>query len=70
MGERLLAGDVTQQEFDTFEPIALGLSGVMQATSICGLGQVASNPLQTFLKFFPDLARQACRNKTSEVAKL
>ncbi|GAA4460818.1 NAD(P)H-dependent oxidoreductase subunit E [Novipirellula rosea] len=69
MGERLLAGDVTREEFDTFEPIALGLSGVMQATSICGLGQVASNPLQTFLKFFPDLARQACRNKPSEVAK-
>jgi NADH:ubiquinone oxidoreductase subunit F (NADH-binding) len=63
MGTRLLSGEVSLEEFDTFEPIAMQLSGVMQATSICGLGQVASNPLQSFLKFFPDLARNACRNK-------
>lgn len=63
MGERLLAGEVDEAEFDTFEPIAMQLSGVMGATSICGLGQVASNPLQTFLKYFPDEARRACRKK-------
>ena len=65
MGERLLAGDVDESELQTLEPVVLQLSGVMQATSICGLGQVASNPLQTFLKFFPDLARDACRKKPS-----
>ncbi len=63
MGTRLLAGEVSLEEFDTYEPIAMQLSSVMQATSICGLGQVASHPLQSFLKFFPDLARDACRNK-------
>ena len=63
MGERLLAGDVRLEELEnTFEPIAKELSSVMQATSICGLGQVASNPLRSFLRFFPDLARAACGN--------
>jgi NADH:ubiquinone oxidoreductase subunit F (NADH-binding) len=65
MGERLLSGDVSPDEFKTFAPVAIQLSGVMQATSICGLGQVAGNPLQTFLKFFPELARDACRKKQS-----
>ncbi len=65
MAERLLAGEVDLDEFETLEPIAMQLSNVMQATSICGLGQVASNPLQSFLKFFPDLARQSCRKKSS-----
>jgi formate dehydrogenase/bidirectional [NiFe] hydrogenase diaphorase subunit len=59
----LLAGDVSSEEFESFEPIAMQLSGVMQATSICGLGQVASSPFQTFLKYFPELAREACRKK-------
>lgn len=63
MGEQLLAGKLDQREFEQIDPIARALSGVMQATSICGLGQVASNPLQTFLKFFPDLARSACISK-------
>ncbi|KAA1261735.1 NADH-quinone oxidoreductase subunit 1 [Rubripirellula obstinata] len=68
MGERLLANEVTKEEFATFEPVALQLSEVMQATSICGLGQVASNPMQTFLKYFPDLAQKACvgSNKQSD----
>jgi NADH:ubiquinone oxidoreductase subunit F (NADH-binding) len=63
MGQRLLAGEVSAEEFETFEPIAMQLSGVMQATSICGLGQVASAPLQSFLKYFPELARGACSKK-------
>ena len=28
------------------------LSGIMETTSICGLGQVASNPLKSYLKYF------------------
>jgi formate dehydrogenase/bidirectional [NiFe] hydrogenase diaphorase subunit len=64
MAERLLAGEVSLEEFTSFEPVAMQLSGVMQATSICGLGQVASNPLQSFLKYFPDLAQQACRKES------
>lgn len=65
MGQRLLDGEVDEAEFVSLEPVAMQLSSVMQATSICGLGQVASNPLQTFLKYFPDLARQACRPQTT-----
>ena len=67
MGERLLAGDVSLDELETFQPTALQLSQVMTATSICGLGAVASNPLSSFLKFFPELAREACGAKTSGV---
>lgn len=35
------------------------LSGIMETTSICGLGQVASNPLKSYLKYFykPRVAR-------------
>ena len=62
MGERLLAGEIDRQEFATFEPTALSLSEVMTATSICGLGQVASNPMQTFLRYFPERAERAIRN--------
>ncbi len=65
MGERLLNGEVDCDELETLEPVIMQLSGVMQATSICGLGQVASNPLQSFLKYFPDLARDACGKKPS-----
>ena len=57
IGQRLLDGEVDAAEFETLQPITMQLSGVMQATSICGLGQVASNPMQTFLKYFPDQAK-------------
>ena len=65
MGERLLAGQVTLEELETFQPTALQLSDVMVATSICGLGAVASNPISSFLKFFPELAREACGAKST-----
>ncbi len=67
MGQRLRDGDVTPDEFYSLEPIALQLADVMEATSICGLGQVASKPLQTFLKYFPELAQDACRSKSTGV---
>jgi NADH:ubiquinone oxidoreductase subunit F (NADH-binding) len=31
------------------------LSACMRDASICGLGQAASNPLTTVIKYFPDL---------------
>ncbi len=31
------------------------LSQCMRDASICGLGQAASNPLTTVIKYFPDL---------------
>lgn len=66
MGERLLNGKVTRSELDTFQPVAIQLSDVMVQTSICGLGAVASNPISTFLKFFPELAKEACTVSESE----
>ena len=38
----------------------MDLAETMQATSICGLGTVASNPLTTLLKFFPDEVQEYC----------
>jgi NADH:ubiquinone oxidoreductase subunit F (NADH-binding) len=66
MGERMLADEVDVVELKTMAPLIDELSSVMQATSICGLGQVASNPLHSFLKYFPDLAEKACRSKPSQ----
>ncbi|MFG0290502.1 MAG: NAD(P)H-dependent oxidoreductase subunit E [Rhodopirellula sp. JB044] len=63
MGERLLSSQIDLVELGTMYPVIDELSSVMQATSICGLGQVASNPLFTFLKYFPELAEEACRNR-------
>ncbi len=65
MGERMLEGDVSPRELPILQQTALELSAVMQTTSICGLGQVASNPIQTFLKYFPELAKQQ-RNAINE----
>ncbi len=61
IGERLHRSEVDATELPSLLPVIDDLSAVMVATSICGLGQVASNPLHSFLKFFPDLARQACQ---------
>ncbi|MGV3486183.1 MAG: NAD(P)H-dependent oxidoreductase subunit E [Planctomycetaceae bacterium] len=61
MGERMLAGEVSPRELPILEQTAMELSAVMQTASICGLGQVASNPLQSFLKYFPELAAQPRR---------
>ncbi len=61
MGRRLLDGEIDAEEFAKMEPTVMQLSSVMQATSICGLGQVASNPMQTFFQYFPNEARRACK---------
>jgi formate dehydrogenase len=36
------------------KPLLEDLSQVMRDASICGLGQAASNPLMSVLKFFPE----------------
>ena len=35
------------------------LSQAMRDASICGLGQAASNPLATVIKYFPDAFKEA-----------
>jgi NADH:ubiquinone oxidoreductase subunit F (NADH-binding) len=54
IGERALRRDVTDQEWSDLRETAIQLGQVMSATSICGLGQVASNPVLSLLRFFPE----------------
>ncbi len=66
MGERLSEGKIAQTELPTITALAAELSNVMRATSICGLGQVASNPMRTLLAYFPERVQAACnQTKTS-----
>ena len=41
-------------EMDSQKAIVAELAETMEITAICGLGMVASNPLQTLYKYFPD----------------
>ena len=61
IGQQLLRGELTRSQLPVIRNIALELSQVMTATSICGLGQVASNPIRSVLNYFPELVEQACR---------
>lgn len=65
IGERLLNGSTRREELPTIQSQALELSHAMMATSICGLGQVASNPIRSLLTFFPDLINDACSSSNS-----
>jgi formate dehydrogenase beta subunit len=70
MGDLLNSGQLQLLELGQFRDTANQLAGVMAATSICGLGQVASNPVRNVLNYFPELVVQACnRNKTSDSSK-
>lgn len=60
MGEQLHDGKMTLVQLGQFRETALQLADVMQATSICGLGQVASNPVRSILTYFPEVAQRAC----------
>lgn len=53
----LLAGQVRRQQL----PVVDELAQTMYLTSICGLGQVAANPMTSVLKYFPDEV-QRCLN--------
>jgi NADH:ubiquinone oxidoreductase subunit F (NADH-binding) len=48
-------GEVSKQEASDYTTYALDLASAMTATSICGLGQVASMPLLTLLQYFPEI---------------
>ena len=61
LGEQL-ARRIFADELPELNSTVRDLSQVMVATSICGLGQVASNPVNSLLKFFPELAVQACQS--------
>ncbi len=51
MAESLLT-KTANDELDHVKKVAMELASIMEKTSICGLGQVASNPLRSYLRFF------------------
>lgn len=51
MAESLLT-KTASDEIDHVKKVAMELASLMEKTSICGLGQVASNPLRSYLRFF------------------
>ena len=59
MGQRLIDGQIAAVELPTICQNMVELSEVMQATSICGLGQVAANPLRSILAYFPERVQEA-----------
>jgi NADH:ubiquinone oxidoreductase subunit F (NADH-binding) len=48
--QEMLAGKAGRQELDLIPELA----STMQQTSICGLGQVAANPIASVLRYFPE----------------
>jgi NADH:ubiquinone oxidoreductase subunit F (NADH-binding) len=56
--DAVLAGKATGRDFETFPE----LDETLRLTSICGLGQVALNPITSVLAHFPDdVARHTAR---------
>jgi NADH:ubiquinone oxidoreductase subunit F (NADH-binding) len=55
LGEDLTQGNLPSHQLPMLRDTVLELSQVMKATSICGLGQVASNPMRSLLQYFPEL---------------
>lgn len=60
MGERLAEGSVSAAQLNVLRDAANELSQVMKSASICGLGQVASNPIRSLLTFFPNEVAKLC----------
>jgi len=62
MATGIHAGRVSLGELPVISNAVRELGDVMEATSICGLGQVASNPVRTLFRFFPQLVAARCPN--------
>jgi NADH:ubiquinone oxidoreductase subunit F (NADH-binding) len=48
--EKFSAGKATPSDLDLLKRLA----NLLRATSLCGLGQSAPNPVMTALRYFPD----------------
>ncbi len=55
LGEHWAGGNLSPTGLAELQELAPLLAQVMVATSICGLGQVASNPILSILRHFPEL---------------
>ena len=65
---QIARGNVSTDSLPVIRDTIAELGSVMEATSICGLGQVASNPARTLLKFFPDAVAKRCRKNPPDDA--
>ena len=54
-------GKIRSSDLPVLRETVAELGDVMEATSICGLGQVASNPARTLFRFFPHLVAARCQ---------
>lgn len=54
IGSGLLAGQYGASHWSETEGLVKELGRTMEVTSICGLGQVASNPLTSLVRYFPE----------------
>jgi NADH:ubiquinone oxidoreductase subunit F (NADH-binding)/NADH:ubiquinone oxidoreductase subunit E len=54
IGTGLLEGQFNAPRWTQTEGLVKELGRTMEVTSICGLGQVASNPLTSLLRYFPE----------------
>jgi formate dehydrogenase beta subunit len=61
-GERIANGHCSNRELPILGEQIERLHETMTIASICGLGQVASNPMRTLLRYFPDLVRKSCQS--------
>ncbi len=66
IGELVARGAANPLELPILRENAEQLAQVMIATSICGLGQVASNPVMSILKYFLDSKRESSPHGTNK----
>jgi formate dehydrogenase beta subunit len=61
----IYTGEVGATELPVIRNHVRELGEIMEATSICGLGQVASNPARALMRFFPQLVATCCPADTA-----
>ncbi len=62
MGIDILDGRVPASDVPVMKQTVKELADIMGATSICGLGQVAHQPMRSLFRYFPELVEQACQS--------
>lgn len=65
MGLDILDGQVSSNALPVMTDTINQLSDIMKSTSICGLGQVAHQPMRSLFRYFPELVEKVCQNSDS-----